>query len=322
MQPSIRKIVLKGSLVTPDQLVVRFTPGTYKVGGQVVTLQSEAELVIDPADQLGVAYVYPEFYVARYQNVDDATQMLTVTEYLEQLHGIDVRDEDGNWPSIRERHAYELFVAQWRAVRESSTVELPVFIETVDNVDKRHPHPAVTQLRKLTGDVFNTQYTYLSAVHAFQLVSDLLTAAGFASIKFERFGDFNKETPTPSFGFREFSLEFAKVRTADGDTYLTSVIPALKPFEKAQKFTSTWDEVVARFEANDAEIRRSVTAWLNRSRLVKSLDTTTVGELQRAVEAALTQVRQVSPMKSSSGAHRSAMDELVKLRKLIQAASN
>lgn len=322
---------IKGFRQEHGLISIKLPSGTYRVNGEIVTVSNNETVLIDEKVLDTIFKVIAGHSCTGYKNIETG-EVLSVSEFEARrlvLLEKGKPDEDGvitfgvTWSSIKDRHEYELFMALWQAMHSEIFTYSKVLIEVLGEVPKKHDW--IVPLRKLGADLSNTLYSYSPSAHACSVVREMLLQNGYAECQAE----------LPSYGLPKNAvkcfylgrgLEFSRMvtETAAGleNTYITICIPELKKYEKANiTLTGTFEELEKKFTANDAEIKLTVQAHMNRFKRISDLEPT-VGQILAELNRVLSTISVVEPMKRSANDLSAARLLLKEVIRKLKVACN
>ena len=312
--------VIKGYQQENGLVYVKLNRGTYRINGdkiiEVVGYNPE-EMIIDEGST--IEKVTTNKYIKSYANINDERNIwqheyLEIKQKLEKEGGY-FSDYELCWNTIEDRHAYELFLSQWKPnyITEAAYNKLLVVIEGASPV----AHPFIKPIRKLTGDLTNTLYRYSQGGHAASRVRELLTQNGYQALEQEPPSFGTPKDCDNTFYIKDGNVQFSKIFTkttlANKSEYLTIVIPVLKDLKKDLSITGTFQELEARYLLNETKIKVAIGSYLNATRSVTELGKT-VGQLLNDLNTLSNTIRSIEPMKKS---HRDHQDVCSKLNKIL-----
>ena len=312
--------VIKGYQQENGLVYVKLNRGTYRINGdkiiEVVGYNPE-EMIIDEGST--IEKVTTNKYIKSYANINDERNIwqheyLEIKQKLEKEGGY-FSDHELCWNTIQARHAYELFLSQWKPNYTTETLydKLLIIIEGAAPIS----HPQIKPIRKLTGDLTNTLYRYSQGNHADTKVRELLLQNGYRALEQEPPSFGTPKDCDNTFYFKDGNVQFSKIftktSTANKREYLTIAMPALKDFEKDLSITGTFQELETKYLLNEIKLKRAVGSYLNANRSVAELGKT-VGQLLNDLNTLSNTIRSIEPMKKS---HRDHQDACSKLNKIL-----
>jgi len=271
---------------------------------------ADADLIIDEGTKL--YHIRHEQIINAYVHVETGEHVSTI-DYLTRKHKLeealfDAGDDEDGFNAVKNRHAYELFVASWKPEYTVETKELPVIITIEGNAPVSHPY--IIPIRKLTGDLTNTLYTYLPSEHAVKLMRELLLDRGYVETSVEPSSIITGER---SSFYLKNTLEFSKITTVFGgkieNNYITIVMKGLDKYKTSVRRSGTFDELVSLYNETEATIRAAVKIYEHRFTSVAALGLT-VGTLVNDLDVLNNMINAISPMKSSLNALSNAKKQL------------
>lgn len=315
-------MAVNGWIQENNLVYIKLSQGKYRIGEKVFSVPySGGEQIID-LDQIENLYrIFEETRIVRYENADSKEQM-SVEEFIRRKQKLDVKEwdssiEDNVWPSITDRHAFELHVALWQPIREPITTEQKVQI-LVQGEEPLVKHPQILPIRKLTGDLTNTLYYYSKANHIRTLVEEFLKKNGYRSLDQEPPSIANPKDMDRTYWLRE-GLEFSKMFPSKeaGSKYITIEIPGLKKYEKiTSRMTGTFAELEAHYNLIEGEIRDILGSYFNRSAALESIEVETIGKVLSGLENLARSIRSIDSMKKTYSEYANAckqVDDLLKI---------
>lgn len=325
----IPAISCSGFIQENDLVFVELPAGKYLVGDVIETISGYGRtgVLVDRQNVDKIFKVNESQGCSHYQNIETG-ETISFTNFLKRKQELDTRevltDEDGEqytWPSIRERHAFELFTATWHPMYIIRTVRQPVTVNIVGEVPKVD-NQFIVPLRKIGGNLNNTLYEYNQLGHIMSVITSTLHKHGWTPL-----------TEKPPIGGRpkgalkqywlEPGLEYSRLFMSDGnDHYLTSKIPGLKKYEKKRARTGTFEECEAAYKLNESEVSDIMNAFIASDVPITQLNVATIGKLCSDLNTLQQTLYKVESMKKTHDEYRSAMRLIESIQKEFMKAIN
>ena len=308
---------------------VKLATGKYQLGEKIFDVPyNGGEQIIDLDQIENLKKIHQERRLSQYQNVD-TKEFSSVEDYILRRQGLDVKQWDETkemdvWPSITARHAFELFTALWQPVYENITTFQNVKI-VVEGEAPKNDHPFIKPIRKISGDLTNTLYTYAKLSHVISLVEHFFKKNGYRLLDQEPPSMGNPKDMDRTYWLKGGGLEFSRMfpsREA-GSKYITIEIPGLKQYEKITcRFTGTYDQMEAYFKATEEEVRAILGSYFNKTSYLETIDKTTIGEALNGLETLARLIRNVDSMKKTQSEYREACRQADSLIKMFRKAAS
>lgn len=326
--PHSVNMIVTGWRQENDLVYVKLSQGKYQLGDKLFTIPySGGEQIIDLAEIENLYRVFEENRLTGYKNLD-TDETIGIEAYMTQKQALDKREyneelEQEIWKKITDRHAFELFTALWTPIREAITTTQRVEIHLEGEVPKTE-HPHIKPIRKISGDLTNTLYSYSKAGHVFALVTYFLTKNGYRHLDQE----------PPSFGrpkdmdktfWLKSDLQFSKMFPSKdaGEKWLTIEIPGLKQYEKSNgRNTGTFAELEAIYNVVDADIRAIMGSYFNKNKALADLPEETIGKALAGLESLAKNIRKIDSMKKTYSEYAAACKEVDALIKTFRGAAS
>lgn len=322
-------LIVTGWQQENDLVYVKLTAGKYQLADQVFTVPyNGGEQIIDNDQLSNLKRIHEERRLSHYENVD-TKEVSSVEGYMVRRQELDVKRWDENieenvWPSITARHAFELFTALWIPIYENITTFQNVKIIVEGEVPK-NDHPFITPIRKISGDLTNTLYTYSKSAHVISLVEQFFKKNGYRELDQEPPSMSNPKDMDRTYWLRGGTLEYSRMfpsREA-GSKYITIEIPGLKQFEKITgRYTGTYDQMVGYFKVTDDEVRAVLGSYFNKTSSLDVISKTTIGEALNGLETLARVVRSIDSMKKTQSEYNNACKQADALVKMFRKAAS
>lgn len=319
--PHSVNMIVTGFAQENDLVYVKLPQGKYKLGETIFMLPyNGGEQIIDLAEIDNLYRIHEESRLSGYKNLDSG-DVITIEEFIKNKQILDKREynsleEENVWKTITDRHAYELYTAIWQPVRVSVSVCQKVEIH-VEGQAPVADHPFIDPIRKISGDLTNTLYTYSKAGHIHRVVEFFLKKNGYRPLDQEPPNLGNPKDMDKTYYLRG-ELQYSKMFPSKdvGSKYITIEIPALKQYEKISgRNTGTFAELEALYNAVEKEITAIMQSYFNKHMALTSLTDETVGKVMSELEQLARNIRDIDSMKKTASDYNEAcrrVDALIK----------
>ena len=327
--PQRADLIVTGWLQENDLVYVKLGAGKYQLGENIFAIPyNGGEQIIDKDQIKNLKRIHEERRLSHYENVD-TKEVSSVEGYMVRRQELDVKHWDENieenvWPSITARHAFELFTALWQPIYENVTTFQQVVIALEGEVPN-DDHPFIKPMRKISGDLTNTLYTYSKGAHVISLVEYFFKKNDYRLLDQEPPTMGNPKDMDRTYWLKGGGLEYSRMfpsREA-GSKYITIEIPGLKQYEKISgRNTGTFEQLEAIFNATDAEVKAILGSYFNRSNTLDTINKTTIGDALSNLESLGRLIRQVDSMKKTYSEYSEACKKVDVLIKMFRKAAS
>jgi hypothetical protein len=314
----------EGNLVS-----IRLPQGKYQVGDSTTIHipHQGGEQIIDNDKIDEMFRVFDENKLSHYEHVETG-ETLKISEYIARKQAVDTKvwnetEEMEVWPSIKDRHAYELLTAMWKPIHTPTKILQKVEIHIAGEAPSTG-NPFITPIRKLTGDLTNTLYMYARNAHIVSVVEEAFKKNGYRLLDQEPPSLGNPKDMEKTYWFKD-GLEFSRMFPSKdaGSKYITIEIPSLDKYKKSVKqMSGTLAELEATFKLIDGEINSIMNAYFNKSKRLEDADAVTCGEVLSGLESLYRKIVAIDSMKKTQSEHSAARREaealIKKFRKVFE----
>lgn len=322
-------MIVQGFQQEGNLVSIRLPQGKYQVGDSTaihIPYQG-GEQIIDNDKIDEMFRVFDENKLSHYEHIETG-ETLKISEFIARKQAVDTKvwnetEEMEVWPSIKDRHAYELFMAMWKPVNIPTKILQKVEIHIAGEAPKTS-NPFITPIRKLTGDLTNTLYMYARNAHILAVVEEIFKKNGYRLLDQEPPSLGNPKDMNKTYWFKE-GLEYSRMFPSKdaGSKYITIEIPSLDKYKKSVKqMSGTLAELEAAFKLVDDEIRSIMNAYFNKSKHLEDADAITCGEVLNGLESLYRKIVAIDSMKKTqsehSAARREAEELIKKFRKVFE----
>lgn len=328
---TMHPLTIKGWKQENDLVFVSLPQGKYEIDGKEIEVaykrfNTEGE-IIDLSCIDSIFRIIFSTKIDGYENVDNPNDKLSVKEfnqtYLKLLNegthnGYDDEDDEeiNVWKSTSQRLQFENFKQLWKKVEvpvySKQKVQIELVGEEPQNVDK-----FIVPIRKLTGDLTNTLYSYAQTLHLISLIKNAFISRGYVYLE---------GTKEPNRNVKSFVIpdKIDFIRFSNGNdsstSYLTISIPEFKALEKySPKMSGTFEEVKARFEFNKKFIEDNFSVYFAGKKSINEVGDATIREVMSSLYDIDRKVRAIESMKKSVPEHRAAINSVSKLIETIKS---